>query len=57
MKCKQHFLIRMPKANKGYKRIKKFEVEINGNDSKERALIKENCGIKIWFLGFIKSSK
>ena len=57
MKCKQHFLIRMPKANKGYKRIKKFEVEINGNDSKERALIKENCGIKIRFLGFIKSSK
>ena len=31
MKCKQHFLIRMPKANKGYKRIKKFEVEIPQN--------------------------
>ena len=49
MKCKQHLLIRMPKANKGYKRIKKLEVEINGSDSKERALIKENYGIKIQF--------
>ena len=49
MKCKQHFLIRMPKANKGYKRIKKFEVEINGNYSKERALIKKIVELKFDF--------